>query len=154
MSTEYDAIASLTRRLAEIPCNPAMQGKVVFTPRMLSGTPDINMAGIARDAQVLINKIDSGIIPGALNRLRKESPAPVEVLTIKATSHKGNVVVGLDTSFGIVIFYVHPEAEKLLTDIALVGTTPKTVEVIKEVKVNVPAPKPTGFWAKLAYAFS
>lgn len=150
--TTYDAIASLIVRLEQLnkrENTEATSGRVIATPRILElGTPDLLLVGIIQDARALINPTNNGLIPNGLNRLRRESTTPVEVLSIKASGHTGNVVAALETSAGIIVFHVDTEFEPLLAGIATWGIAPtiKEVQVEKivhkdrEVIREVPAP--------------
>jgi hypothetical protein len=150
----YDAIASLTIRLSQLVQRPAQAGTVIATPNILTtGTPDLLLVGIIQDARVLINPTNNGLIPNVLNRLRRESTVPVEIISIKASGHNGNVVAALETSAGIVVFHVDAEFQPLLNAITNWGVAPivkevekvvvKAVEVTKE--VEVPA---KSWWAR------
>lgn len=154
----YDAIASLIIKLGQLTgqCN-----KVIATPRILTaGHPDQLLVGIIKDAQVLVNTNTFGLITNTLNRLKRECPYPIEVGTIKVSNYNGNAACYLVTDAGTIVFYYQPGLQDLLDEMINWGVAPKIVEkeVIKNVEVikhvEVPAPKPTGFWAKLAYAFS
>lgn len=151
-SNTYDAIASLIVRLGQLgerANTESAAGRIIATPRILElGTPDLLLVGIIQDARALINPTNNGLIPNCLNRLRRESAAPVEVLSIKASGHVGNVVAALETSAGIIVFHVDAGFEPLLSGIASWGVAPTIKEVPvekivykdREVIKEVPAP--------------
>lgn len=147
----YDAIASLVSRLVQLQTRPANAGQVIATPRILNtGTPDLALVGIIQDARALINPSNNGLIPNVLNRLRRESTVPVEVISLKASGYNGNVVAALETSAGIIVFHLDPDFEPLFTAIANWGVAPviKEVEkvVVKEVEVTKEVEVPAKSW--------